>query len=215
MRALLGGKTYLEKAGLLVAHPGAEAQRWHMDTPHPFASRRAAAHPARRPFGCMRSIAAAPHTSDPRPSLRLSMRSTPAMTPAMTPPITPAMTPTRQHLPPHSVSVFIPLCALTASNGPTEFQLSTHIKANLTRPPAHAAARCPLGSVAIYDIDADSWSTGPELPLSAWLARAAALSDGVHVISGEGHWIYRGDAWVEAPCGPVARVRTCACIRLG
>ena len=43
MRALLGGKTYLEKAGLLVAHPGAEAQRWHMDTPHLFASRRAAA----------------------------------------------------------------------------------------------------------------------------------------------------------------------------
>ena len=66
--------------------------------------------------------------------------------------MTPAMTPTRQHLPPHSVSVFIPLCALTASNGPTEFQLSTHIKANLTRPPTHADARCPLGSVAIYDI---------------------------------------------------------------
>ena len=77
MRALLGGKTYLEKAGMLVAHPGAEAQRWHMDTPHLFASRRAAAHPARRPFGCMRSIAAAPHTSDPRHSLRLSMRLTP------------------------------------------------------------------------------------------------------------------------------------------
>ena len=121
---------------MLVAHPGAEAQRWHMDTPHLFASRRAAAHPARRPVGCMRSIAAAPHTPDPRYSLRLSMR----------------LTPTRQHLPPHSVSVFIPLCALTASNGPTEFQLSTHIKANLTRPPTHADARCPLGSVAIYDI---------------------------------------------------------------
>ena len=42
VRALLGGKTYLEKAGMLVAHPGAEAQRWHMDTPHLFASRRAA-----------------------------------------------------------------------------------------------------------------------------------------------------------------------------
>lgn len=81
---------------MLVAHPGAEPQRWHMDTPHLFAS--------------------------------------------------------RQHLPPHSVSVFIPLCALTESNGPTEFQLSTHIKANLTRPRTHADARCPLGSVAIYDI---------------------------------------------------------------
>mmetsp|Transcript_11504 Transcript_11504/g.28723 ORF Transcript_11504/g.28723 Transcript_11504/m.28723 type:complete len:101 (+) Transcript_11504:506-808(+) len=65
---------------------------------------------------------------------------------------TPHLFASRQHLPPHSVSVFIPLCALTASNGPTEFQLSTHIKANLTRPPTHADARCPLGSVAIYDI---------------------------------------------------------------
>lgn len=42
--------------------------------------------------------------------------------------------------------------ALTELNGPTEFQLSTHIKANLTRPPKHADARCPLGSLAIYDI---------------------------------------------------------------
>ena len=61
VRALLGGKTYLEKAGMLVAHPGAEPQRWHMDTPHLFAS--------------------------------------------------------RQHLPPHSISVFVPLCALTELNG--------------------------------------------------------------------------------------------------
>ena len=42
VRSLLGGRTYLEKAGVLVAHPGAEPQRWHMDTPHLFASRRAA-----------------------------------------------------------------------------------------------------------------------------------------------------------------------------
>tara|TARA_B100000780_G_scaffold84578_1_gene57901 strand:+ start:292 stop:483 length:192 start_codon:yes stop_codon:yes gene_type:complete len=39
VRSLLGGRTYLEKAGVLVAHPGAEPQRWHMDTPHLFASR--------------------------------------------------------------------------------------------------------------------------------------------------------------------------------
>ena len=36
VRAVLGPKHYLEKAGLLVSHPGAEAQRWHMDTPHLF-----------------------------------------------------------------------------------------------------------------------------------------------------------------------------------
>jgi ectoine hydroxylase-related dioxygenase (phytanoyl-CoA dioxygenase family) len=96
VKALLGPKTYLEKAGMLVAHPGAEAQRWHMDTPHLFAS--------------------------------------------------------RQHLPPHSISVFVPLCALTELNGPTEFQLSTHIKANLATPPTHADARAPLGSLVIYDI---------------------------------------------------------------
>ena len=36
VRSLLGGRTYLEKAGVLVAHPGAEPQRWHMDTPHLF-----------------------------------------------------------------------------------------------------------------------------------------------------------------------------------
>ena len=96
VRGLLGSKTYLEKAGMLVAHPGAEPQRWHMDTPHLFAC--------------------------------------------------------REHLPPHSISVFLPLCELTELNGPTEFQLATHIKANLTRPPSHADARCPLGSLVVYDV---------------------------------------------------------------
>ena len=46
----------------------------------------------------------------------------------------------------------MPLCALTELNGPTEFQLSTHIKANLAKPPRHADARSPLGSVVLYDI---------------------------------------------------------------
>ena len=78
VRALLGGKTYLEKAGLLVAHPGAEAQRWHMDNPHLYAI------------------------------------------------------PT--HLPPHSLTVFVALCELTAANGPTEFHLATHVKAHLAAP---------------------------------------------------------------------------------
>lgn len=39
VRQLLGPKTYLEKAGMIVSHPGAAAQRWHMDTPHLFASK--------------------------------------------------------------------------------------------------------------------------------------------------------------------------------
>lgn len=55
-------------------------------------------------------------------------------------------------MPPHSISVFVPLCALTELNGPTQFQLATHIKANLVAPQAHADARCPLGSVVMYDI---------------------------------------------------------------
>ena len=37
------------------------------------------------------------------------------------------------HLPPQSLSVFIPLCDLVPSNGPTEYQLGTHMKANLVK----------------------------------------------------------------------------------
>ena len=96
VKSLLGPKTYLEKAGMLVAHPGADAQRWHMDTPHLFAN--------------------------------------------------------KTHLPAHSISVFVPLCELTELNGPTEFQLTTHIKANLAKPQPQADARCPLGSLVLYDI---------------------------------------------------------------
>ena len=95
VRALLGPKTYLEKVGLLVSHHGAEAQRWHMDTPHLF------------------SVGA--------------------------------------HLPPHSLSVFLPFCDLVPANGPTEFQLGTHIRANLVAKPAHADATCPAGSLVLYD----------------------------------------------------------------
>ena len=95
VRALLGPKTYLEKAGLVVSHPGAEAQRWHMDTPHLFS--------------------------------------------------------VGTHLPPHSLSVFVPLCDLVLSNGPTEFQLGTHVKANLVKAQRHALATCPAGSMVLYD----------------------------------------------------------------
>ncbi|EOD30684.1 hypothetical protein EMIHUDRAFT_442396 [Emiliania huxleyi CCMP1516] len=94
-KALLGPKHYLEKCGLVVSHPGATAQRWHMDTPHLFAC--------------------------------------------------------REHLPPHSLSVFVPLCDLRPANGPTEFHLASHIKANLVRPPSRAAACCPAGSCVLYD----------------------------------------------------------------
>ena len=50
-----------------MSHPGAEAQRWHMDTPHLFT--------------------------------------------------------VGSHLPPHSLSVFVPLVDLILANGPTEFHL--------------------------------------------------------------------------------------------
>jgi len=94
-RGLLGPKYYLEKAGLIMSHHGAEIQRWHMDTPHLFS--------------------------------------------------------VGTHLPPHSVSVFVPLCDLVPSNGPTEFQLATHIKANLVQKQRHAIASCPAGSLVCYD----------------------------------------------------------------
>ena len=96
VRALLGPKTYLEKAGLLVSHPGAEAQRWHMDTPHLFT--------------------------------------------------------VGSHLPPHSLSVFVPLVDLIPANGPTEFHLGTHQKANLVSKQRHVKACCSAGSLVMYDV---------------------------------------------------------------
>ena len=95
VRAILGPKHYLEKAGLVVSHHGAEAQRWHMDTPHL--------------FSC------------------------------------------GPHLPAHSLTVFVPLCELHRDNGPTEYQLATHIKANLVQKHRHACASCPVGSFVLYD----------------------------------------------------------------
>ena len=96
VRALLGPKAYLEKAGLLVSHPGAEAQRWHMDTPHLFT--------------------------------------------------------VGSHLPPHSLSVFVPLVDLIPANGPTEFHLGTHQKANLVSKQRHVKACCSAGSLVMYDV---------------------------------------------------------------
>mmetsp|Transcript_32482 Transcript_32482/g.107404 ORF Transcript_32482/g.107404 Transcript_32482/m.107404 type:complete len:270 (-) Transcript_32482:504-1313(-) len=42
---------------------------------------------------------------------------------------TPHLFACREHLPPHSLSVFVPLCDLRPANGPTEFHLASHIKA--------------------------------------------------------------------------------------
>ncbi len=57
----------------------------------------------------------------------------------------------RAHLPAHSLSVFLPLVDLVPSNGPTEFQLGTHIKANLVQPQRRAHAACRAGSLVFYD----------------------------------------------------------------
>ena len=95
VRSLLGPKYYLEKAGVVVSHHGAEEQRWHMDTPHLFS--------------------------------------------------------TGAHLPPHSLSVFVPLCELVLDNGPTEYQLGTHLRANLVAKQRRAIASCPAGSLVLYD----------------------------------------------------------------
>jgi hypothetical protein len=57
----------------------------------------------------------------------------------------------RTHLPPHSLSVFLPLCDLVPSNGPTEFQLGTHVRANMVAKQRFAIASCPAGSLVLYD----------------------------------------------------------------
>ena len=65
---------------------------------------------------------------------------------------TPHLFACREHLPPHSLTVFVALCELTAANGPTEFHLATHVKAHLAAPrKRHAAARCAAGSLVVYD----------------------------------------------------------------
>ena len=58
----------------------------------------------------------------------------------------------RVHLPPATINMFIPVCALTDDNGPTEFQLGTQKKCNLALPKRLAKAKCPIGSLFLYDI---------------------------------------------------------------
>jgi len=55
-------------------------------------------------------------------------------------------------LPAHSLNCFIAMCDLIPfSNGPTEFQLKTHIKANIAEPKTTAFAGMKKGSIVIYD----------------------------------------------------------------
>ena len=73
----------------------------------------------------------------------------------------------------------------------------------------------PIASVLIYDLEADSWGTGPALPRATCGARATTLNGEVHVISSDGHWAYRGDAWVDVPGGPGPQRCACAGVLLG
>ena len=60
----------------------------------------------------------------------------------------------------------------------------------------------PSNSVAIYDIDADSWGPGPELPLAVTATGgtySTTLNGDVCVFSRNiGNWVYRNGAWVGA-----------------
>ena len=57
----------------------------------------------------------------------------------------------RVHLPPMTINIFIPMCALTDENGPTELQVGTQRKAELANPKRYAKARCGPGSLVMYD----------------------------------------------------------------
>ena len=214
VRSLLGPKTYLEKAGMILSQPGAEVQRWHMDTPHLFSMRCAAAcrvsmpcrgavHASRacawrgpascaawalpaaqRACTCVRSLAEwqsgrVAEWQSGRVAEWQSGRlagwqagrlagwqagrlagwqagtggaATSRATMCVMRPESGARCCAAccsTHLPPHSLSVFIPLCDLVPSNGPTEFQLGTHIKANLVCKQRHALACCAAGSLVL------------------------------------------------------------------
>ena len=73
----------------------------------------------------------------------------------------------------------------------------------------------PSSSVVIYDIDADSWGTGPALPWAAYGPRAAKLNGEIYVLRKDGYWVYRGTAWVDVPGGPGFGYAECSSVRLG
>ena len=57
-------------------------------------------------------------------------------------------------------------------------------------------------SVLIYDIDTDSWGTGPAaLPRASSEARATTMNGELYITGGTSRatWVYRNGAWVDAP----------------
>ena len=71
-------------------------------------------------------------------------------------------------------------------------------------------------SVLIYDIEADSWGTGPALPRAACPPRATTLDGEIYVTSDDGgSWIYRNAAWAAGPEIANRTTPAFACLRLG
>ena len=70
-------------------------------------------------------------------------------------------------------------------------------------------------SVAIYDIEADSWGMGPALPRGVVEGCATTLNGEVFVASRQQCWIYRNATWVDLPRGPGAQEAVSASILLG
>lgn len=58
---------------------------------------------------------------------------------------------TGTHLPVHFLAAFVPLCEITPANGPTEFRIGSHVKANVVRSPEELALACPVGSLVLFD----------------------------------------------------------------
>ena len=74
-------------------------------------------------------------------------------------------------------------------------------------------------SVLIYDIEADSWGTGPALPRATDRVRAATLNGELFVncrLERElVNWIYRNAEWAEGPGGLDGEYGALASILLG
>ena len=73
-------------------------------------------------------------------------------------------------------------------------------------------------SVFIYDIDTDSWGTGPAaLPRASSEARATTMNGELYITTSSATWVYRNGAWVDAPNDHAPQTRWAAggSIRLG
>ena len=74
----------------------------------------------------------------------------------------------------------------------------------------------PSSSVLIYDIEANSWGTGPALPGAAFMPRATTLDGEIYITSHDGgSWIYRNAAWVAGPEIANCTAPAFACLLLG